>query len=85
MSRPKKIIAAALTSALMLAVMAAPALAFHHRGVPADECAPPAAGEPGNNPKAVSAIKQHNPAQSLPLPPNGTPSQAPTECPAPNR
>ena len=82
MSRPKKIIAAALTSALLLAVLAAPALAYHHGGVPADECAPSAAGEPGNNPTAGSAIEQHNPAQEAPLPPTGTPSQAPTECPA---
>jgi hypothetical protein len=79
------VVAAALTSALMLAMMTAPALAFHHKSVPADECAPPQAGEPGNNPHAVAAIKQRNPVQSLPLPPAGTSSQAPLECPAPNK
>jgi hypothetical protein len=70
---------------LLLAVTASPALAFHHAAVPADECAPPQAGEPGNNPRARAAIVEHNPAQTLPLPPSGTPSQAPTTCPAPQQ
>ncbi len=67
---------------LLLAVTASPALAFHHVSVPADECAPPQAGVPGNNPTSRAAIVEHNPAQTLPLPPFGTPSQAPTDCPA---
>ena len=77
MSGAKRIMAAILVSALMLVVMAAPALAFHHRFVPADACGEsPNAG--GNNPTATAAIKAHNPAQGdqvegLPLPPAGTP------------
>ena len=63
------------------------AYAFHHVAVPADECAPAQAGTPGNNPTAHAAIAEHNPAQTLPLPPFGTPGDAatPSECPAPNK
>ena len=78
----------ALIAALLVVVMASPALAFHHKGVPADECAPAAAdrnGEPGNNPQATAAQLERNPVFNPPLPPTGTPSQAPTDCPAPNR
>jgi hypothetical protein len=70
---------------LLLAITASPALAFHHVAVPADECATNAAVTPGNNPTARRAIMEHNPAQTLPLPPFGTPSQAPTTCPAPQK
>ncbi len=78
--------AAALTSVLMLAVMATPALAFHHGFVPADECAPEEAGTPSNNPTARNAIETHNRAQDVPLPPQGTQSRAPgQECPAPQK
>ena len=61
---------------------AAPALAFHHVALPT-ECAASAAGaNAGNNPTARAAIVAHNPAQSLPLPPFGTQSNA-GEAPAP--
>ena len=50
----------------------APAAAFHHVVLPADVCGRPAnAG--GNNPTARAAIREHNDAQTLPLPPVGTP------------
>jgi hypothetical protein len=39
-------------------------------------CAAPAAGSPSNNNgQAREAITAHNPAQTLPLPPVGTPAQ----------
>lgn len=76
-----------LVVAAGLALAPGQALAFHHVAVPADECAPPQAGTPGNNPTAHAAIAEHNPAQTLPLPPFGTPGDAhtPSECPAPNK
>ena len=56
-----------------LAVPAA-ASAFHHGGLPARFCAADAAGSPSNdNGQAKEAITAHNPQQSLPLPPVGTP------------
>ena len=63
------------------------AFGFHHVAVPADECAPPQAGEPGNNPQAHAAIELHNPALNLPLPPFGTPGNlaTPDACPAPQK
>jgi hypothetical protein len=71
--------------AVLAGALALPAAApaYHHSGVPADECAPSQAGEPGNNPRAGAAITEHNPAWTPPLPPTGTPSNAPTDCPAP--
>jgi hypothetical protein len=60
-------------AALVLAVPA-PALAFHHTGLPATFCHAPAAGSPSNdNGMAKEALIAHNPAQDLPLPPVGTP------------
>ncbi len=56
---------------LLVALMATPAFAFHHRFVPADECAPVQAGEPGNNATASAAIPL-----AKPLPPAGTPAAA---------
>jgi hypothetical protein len=75
-----------LASAAALAVPAS-ASAFHHVAVPADECAPAQAGTPGNNPTAHAAIAEHNPAQTLPLPPAGTPGDqaTPATCPAPTK
>ena len=81
---------------LLLAATASPALAFHHTALPADECAPLQAGTPGNNPIAHNAIEDRNPAQSLPLPPAGTPAVEASpiiinpavetpECPAPQK
>jgi hypothetical protein len=76
-----------LISAFVVLAFPAGAGAFHHVAVPADECAPAQAGTPGNNPTAHAAIAEHNPAQTLPLPPFGTPGDAatPDECPAPNK
>ena len=65
--------------ALALALVGAMALpgtafAFHHGGLPSTVCAADAAGSPSNdNGKAKESISAHNPAQSLPLPPVGTP------------
>ena len=57
------------------ALAAAPgASAFHHTGLPSTVCAAEAAGSPSNdNGMAKEAISAHNPAQTLPLPPVGTP------------
>lgn len=49
---------------------AGPALAFHHVVLPANTCGQSDfAG--GANPTAVAALRTHNPAQTLPLPPVG--------------
>jgi hypothetical protein len=49
-------------------------LAFHHVQLPSKVCANENAGSPSNdNGAAKEAIADHNPAQSLPLPPVGTP------------
>ena len=68
----------AVTATLASLLALSQALAFHHIGVPAPECANAASGgnAGGANPTATAAIKTHNPAQTLPLPPVGTPSQA---------
>src|SRR5215213_5481531 len=59
-------------AALALA-LPAPALAFHHTGLPATACHAPAAGSPSNdNGMAKEALLAHSP-QTLPLPPVGTP------------
>ncbi len=60
------------TGALVL-VGTAPASAFHHIVLPADDCGRSAfAG--GANPTAREALLEHNTAQALPLPPAGTPA-----------
>ena len=84
MKRAKRILAAALFAGVM--AMPAPALAFHHSAVPADECAPAAAGQnAGNNPTATEQQQTKNPQFDRPLPPAGKPGDAatPSECPAP--
>ena len=60
---------------VVCSLVAAPgALAFHHGALPARFCAADAAGSPSNNNgQAKEAITAHNPAQTLPLPPVGTP------------
>jgi hypothetical protein len=76
LSRLKRVLATALVSALMVAVMAAPAFAFHHGGLPSTVCAAEAAGSPSNdNGQAKESLLAHNRAQELPLPPVGTPGQ----------
>jgi hypothetical protein len=60
----------------LVAALAAPgaASAFHHGGLPSTACANANAGSPSNdNGMAKEAIRAHNPAQTLPLPPVGTP------------
>jgi len=60
-----------LTAVLALAVPA-PALAFHHGGLPATFCHAPAAGSPSNdNGMAKEALLAAG--HTLPLPPVGTP------------
>jgi hypothetical protein len=49
LSRLKRVSVATLASALMLSVMAAPAFAFHHGGLPSTVCAVEAAGSPSND------------------------------------
>jgi len=72
----KRALAVAFVSALMLTLMAAPALAFHHGGLPSTVCADEAAfGPSNNNGEAKEALVAHNPAQALPLPPVGTPGE----------
>jgi hypothetical protein len=48
---------------------------------------PGAGGHAGDNPTAHEAIATNNPAQTLPLPPFGTPGDAatPDSCPAPGK
>ncbi len=58
MSRVKRVLAAVVVSALMLAIMAAPALAIVHPNVPADQCAP--ADQAGGEP-AFTAVSSNNP------------------------
>ena len=65
----------AVVLALLLSLLVPGSVAaFHHGGLPATACAADAAGSPSNdNGQAKEAISAHNPAQSLPLPPVGTP------------
>jgi hypothetical protein len=71
--------AAVLTIAMTLALSfgaSGQAYAFHHSKLPSTTCAADAAGSPSNdNGQAKEAIVAHNPAQTLPLPPVGTPAQ----------
>ena len=63
-----------LLALLLSLLLPGPVLAFHHGGLPSTVCAADAAGSPSNdNGNAKEAITAHNPAQSLPLPPVGTP------------
>jgi hypothetical protein len=76
LSRLRKVLAAAFVSAAMLAAMVTPAVAHIHFTIPADECAP--ADQAANNAQGIG----NNPAQD---PPVGNVTQAPTECPAPQK
>jgi hypothetical protein len=65
---------ACLVSVVALLALPAPAVAFHHGGLPATFCHALAAGSPSNdNGMAKEALLAHNPAQERPLPPVGTP------------
>ncbi len=80
-----------IVAALLVALSAAPALAFHHVFVPADQCGE-SINAGGNNPTASTAISENNPAQTAPLPPNGTAAVGASDvigknapCPAPDK
>lgn len=64
MSRVKRVLAAVVVSALMLTMMAAPALAIVHPNTPADECGQ--AAQAGGAP-AFPAVSSKNPAQNPPV------------------
>jgi hypothetical protein len=65
LSRAKKGLAAAFVAALMTVATAAPAFAFVHENVPADECSDNLTA--GNQFTAATNIIAHNPVQTLPL------------------
>lgn len=69
--------AAFLASAMMLSVLAAPALAFHHTSIPAATCANANAGSPSNDngmaKERLAKSERGGEAVGLPLPPVGTP------------
>ncbi len=78
MSRAKKAAATAFASAMMLSVMASPALAFHHGSIPASTCANANAGSPSNDngmakENLIPQERGGEAAGPLPLPPVGTP------------
>ena len=64
-----------LVLAAMLAALALPvnASAFHHVFLPGGACGE-SENSGGFNPTAVAALIEHNSAQTLPLPPTGTPA-----------
>jgi hypothetical protein len=72
MKRIILLVTVASVAALMLVATAAPAFAFVHENVPADDCS----GNPmaGANPTAGFNLFTKNPAQTLPL---GQPNTAP--------
>jgi len=87
LSRVKRFLAVALVSALMLAVMAVPAFAFHHGFLPGAPC-----GVPEFSGGDAPAVDEHNPVFVRPLPPAGTAAVEHSEligpgaqCPAPNK
>ena len=65
--------AAALLALLTALAVPAGASAFHHGGLPSTVCANANAGSPSNNNGMAKEGIAHNPAQTLPLPPVGTP------------
>lgn len=83
MSATRLALSTSIASAVVVLATAAPALAFHHVALPANACGQSDfAG--GANPTAVASIQDHNPAQTLPLPPVGF-ENAPVDrgnCPA---
>ncbi len=83
MSRVRLALATSVASLSVVVATAGPALAFHHVALPANTCGQSDyAG--GANPTATKALRTHNPAQSLPLPPVGF-ENAPVDraqCPA---
>ena len=92
----RRVLLALVMAGLLIAGTASPALAFHHSFLPGGPCGQ-SENAGGNNPTAISAIKEHNTVQgsNLPLPPTGTPAvehsdqitSPPTAatCPAPQK
>jgi hypothetical protein len=64
-----------LILALLLGSLVLPSsvLGFHHGGLSSTICAAEAAGSPSNTNGQVRFGLSHNPAQTIPLPPVGTP------------
>ncbi len=74
MSKAKRALAVAFVSALLLALMAAPALAFHHGGLPSTACSNDAAVSPSDeNGQAKEQLADPTMPPATPLPPVGTP------------
>jgi len=74
----------AAIAALMLILLASPAMAFIDETLPAGSCPQPALHEAADNDKAITAIKTSNPVKG-PLLVSGQPivnTPAPDECPA---
>ncbi len=65
-----------LILALLLGSLVFPStvLGFHHLGLPSTTCAAEAAGSPSNNNGEAKFGLSHNLADSIPLPPVGTPA-----------
>lgn len=74
----RQILLLPLMVAFVLMAAAAPAFGFIHVTIPADDCAPSAAGVPGDNPRAHAALV----AAGVALP-AGNVTKAPLSCPAP--
>jgi hypothetical protein len=55
------------------AALPAPAVAFHHGGLPSTQCAPDAAGSPSNDNGMAKEALTGNAGLTLPLAPVGTP------------
>jgi hypothetical protein len=88
LSRLKRVLVTALALALMLTVIAAPAFAFHHGGLPSTTCAADQAGSPSNDNGQAKENLTDTAGQTLPLPPVGTPGNGQGEggehCAAPS-
>jgi hypothetical protein len=64
LSRVKRVLAAAVVSTLMLAMMAAPALAIVHANTPSNECGQ--AAQAGGTP-AAPTVSSKNPVDNPPM------------------
>jgi len=71
LSRLKRVLVAALASALMLTVMSAPAFAFHHGGLPSTTCAADQAGSPSEDNGQAKENLTGTAGLTLPLAPVG--------------
>jgi len=71
LSRLKRVLVAALASALMLTVMSAPAFAFHYGGLPSTTCAADQAGSPSEDNGQAKENLTGTAGLTLPLAPVG--------------